>query len=103
MASFNFSLNSTTLLVLLLAFFSCLQISIVASHEFQVGDLKGWVVPPSNDTDIYNIWASNFRFQVGDSISMHYFSLSFISLHAYINNYGFKSSPLEKIEIAKKK
>ncbi|XP_058751322.1 early nodulin-like protein 21 [Vicia villosa] len=72
MASFTFSLNSTTLLVLLLATVSCLQFSFVDSHEFQVGDLKGWVVPPPNDTDIYNIWASNFRFQVGDSIIFKY-------------------------------
>jgi len=70
MASSSFSLYSTTQLVLLLALFSSLQCSIVASTEFEVGDLKGWVVPPSNDTDIYNIWASNKRFQIGDSIRM---------------------------------
>jgi hypothetical protein len=72
----SLSLNSTTQLVLLFALFSCLQFSIVASsQEFQVGGLKGWVVPPSNDTDMYNVWASNNRFQIGDSIRMHFITL----------------------------
>ncbi|KAK2420359.1 hypothetical protein P8452_50560 [Trifolium repens] len=69
----SLSLNSTTQLVLLFALFTCLQFSIVASsQEFQVGGLKGWVVPPSNDTDMYNVWASNNRFQIGDSIHFKY-------------------------------
>ncbi|XP_004489562.1 early nodulin-like protein 21 [Cicer arietinum] len=68
----SFSLNSSTLLVLLLALLCCLQCSIVDSYDLLVGGPKGWVVPPSNDTDLYNNWASNNRFHVGDSIHFKY-------------------------------
>ncbi|XP_061372485.1 early nodulin-like protein 21, partial [Gastrolobium bilobum] len=44
----------------------------VASSEFQVGDTKGWVVPPANDTNMYNDWASHNRFHVGDTIYFRY-------------------------------
>ncbi|CAI0457179.1 unnamed protein product [Linum tenue] len=41
----------------------------VTSFEYQVGGAKGWVVPPSNDTRIYNDWASENRFLIGDTVS----------------------------------
>lgn len=44
----------------------------VASFEFQVGGVKGWVVPPVNDTKIYNDWASENRFTAGDTIRFRY-------------------------------
>ncbi|CAI0457176.1 unnamed protein product [Linum tenue] len=40
----------------------------VTSFEYQVGGAKGWVVPPSNDTRIYNDWASENRFLIGDTV-----------------------------------
>ncbi|EOY02622.1 Early nodulin-like protein 21, partial [Theobroma cacao] len=44
-----------------------LQHSSVSSLEFQAGGSKGWVVPPENDTKIYNECASDNRFQIGDT------------------------------------
>ncbi|XP_059639851.1 early nodulin-like protein 5 [Cornus florida] len=63
---------NTLTVVLLLLTFSSLQIFHVSSFEFTVGDTTGWVVPPSNDTKMYNDWASENRFQVGDSIHFKY-------------------------------
>ncbi|XP_019427403.1 PREDICTED: mavicyanin-like [Lupinus angustifolius] len=60
------------LLFLLLPIFSCLQHFSMASFDFQVGGTKGWIVPPPNDTNIYNDWASNNRFQLGDTIYFSY-------------------------------
>lgn len=37
--------------------------------EFDVGDRDGWAVPPPNDTEFYNHWASKNRFKVDDTIS----------------------------------
>lgn len=36
---------------------------------FQVGDERGWTVPP-NGTETYNHWAKRNRFQVGDVLGM---------------------------------
>ncbi|EEF35433.1 Mavicyanin, putative [Ricinus communis] len=60
------------LLLLLFTIFSSLHYFSVSSFEYQVGGNKGWVVPPANDTRIYNDWASENRFQVGDSIRFRY-------------------------------
>ncbi|XP_027357169.1 mavicyanin-like [Abrus precatorius] len=62
---------STSVLVLLLAILSTLLCFSVASN-FQVGGSNGWLVPPSNDTNIYNDWASHNRFHVGDTIRFKY-------------------------------
>lgn len=40
----------------------------VSSFEYEIGANEGWVVPPANDTRIYNDWASENRFQVDDTI-----------------------------------
>lgn len=62
--------------LLLPLFFLSLSSSLllfpVSSVEFQVGGNEGWIVPPSNDSKIYNDWASENRFQVGDSILFKY-------------------------------
>ncbi|KAJ1412712.1 Phytocyanin domain [Sesbania bispinosa] len=63
---------TSLLLVLLLAILSGPQCFCLASQEFQVGGSKGWVVPPANDTNIYNEWASHNRFHIGDSIQFKY-------------------------------
>ncbi|KAL6960488.1 hypothetical protein U1Q18_038251 [Sarracenia purpurea var. burkii] len=62
------------LLPLLLAFIfsSAFHPLSVTSFEFQVGDIDGWAVPPSNDSKIYNDWASENRFRVGDTIHFRY-------------------------------
>lgn len=65
----HFSKNSITLTLLLLTIIiSSLHHLPVHSLEFQVGGNRGWVVPPANDSKIYNDWASENRFQVGDTI-----------------------------------
>ncbi|BBH00483.1 early nodulin-like protein 6 [Prunus dulcis] len=43
-----------------------------SAYDFQVGGTKDWVVPPTNDSKIYNDWASGNRFQVGDTIRFKY-------------------------------
>ncbi|XP_051128584.1 stellacyanin-like [Andrographis paniculata] len=40
--------------------------------EFQVGETTGWTVPPRNDTEFYNNWASAKRFTIGDTIRFSY-------------------------------
>ncbi|XP_017437841.1 early nodulin-like protein 1 [Vigna angularis] len=63
---------STSLLVFLFAIFSTLTCCSVASNEFQVGDSNGWAVPPQNDTNFYNEWASHNRFHAGDTLWFKY-------------------------------
>ncbi|XP_077252088.1 early nodulin-like protein 21 [Tasmannia lanceolata] len=69
MASF-FSTSCKTLLFLTIL--SSLHLFLVAGFEFDVGDTAGWAVPPHNDTQIYNEWASKNRFQIGDTINFKY-------------------------------
>lgn len=69
----DFSKNSVNLTLLLLAIIiSSIHHLPVHSLEFQVGGNRGWVVPPANDSKIYNDWASENRFQVGDTIRFKY-------------------------------
>ncbi|OAY29562.1 mavicyanin [Manihot esculenta] len=65
-------MSTTKLLLLLFTIFSSLHYFSVSSFEYQVGGKKGWVVPPANDTRIYNDWASENRFQVGDTVRFRY-------------------------------
>ncbi|KAI3767002.1 hypothetical protein L2E82_17083 [Cichorium intybus] len=44
----------------------------VHSLEFQVNGDKGWVIPPNNDTNIYNRWASKNRFKINDTLHFAY-------------------------------
>ncbi|KAI8533523.1 hypothetical protein RHMOL_Rhmol10G0017600 [Rhododendron molle] len=64
--------NSTILVGLLLLSLSSFHFLSVTSFEFQVGGINGWVVPPENNTKIYNAWASKNRFQVGYTIRFRY-------------------------------
>ncbi|XP_022133440.1 mavicyanin [Momordica charantia] len=61
------SMNPFVILLLLVISFSA-----VASFEFQVGGARGWVVPPANDSKIYNDWASENRFRGGDTVRFRY-------------------------------
>ncbi|KAF3796625.1 Early nodulin-like protein 2 [Nymphaea thermarum] len=40
--------------------------------QFRVGGSRGWIEPTGNDTDVYNDWASENRFHVGDSVYFEY-------------------------------
>ncbi|KAK2969773.1 hypothetical protein RJ640_028053 [Escallonia rubra] len=66
------SSSIATRLALFLAIFASLQHSCVSYYEFQVGDNDGWVVPPGNDSKMYNDWASKRRFTVDDSVRFKY-------------------------------
>ncbi|KAG6720120.1 hypothetical protein I3842_03G043500 [Carya illinoinensis] len=73
MASFSMS-SITALMLFLLTVFSYIGLFPVSSFEFQVGgtQTQGWVVPPVNDSKIYNDWASETRFRVGDTVRFKY-------------------------------
>ncbi|KAI8028750.1 hypothetical protein ACSBR2_010662 [Camellia fascicularis] len=71
MASESMMIMSSTTLTLLLLL-SCSHLLSVASFQFEVGDNQGWVVPPANDSKIYNDWASENRFQIGDTVHFKY-------------------------------
>ncbi|XP_062152161.1 early nodulin-like protein 21 [Alnus glutinosa] len=66
------SMSSTAVILFLLTIFPSLHHFSVSSFEFQVGGTQGWVVPPANDSKIYNDWASENRFQVGDTLCFKY-------------------------------
>ncbi|XP_062105565.1 early nodulin-like protein 21 [Humulus lupulus] len=53
-------------------FFFSLHVVTVVSFEFEVGGTEGWVVPSSNKSNVYNDWASENRFQLGDTIVFKY-------------------------------
>ncbi|KAL9667224.1 hypothetical protein QQ045_001575 [Rhodiola kirilowii] len=63
--------TNSHLLLLLLCFISSQHI-FVSALEFQVGGIDGWIVPPENDTNYYNDWASKNRFRLGDMINFKY-------------------------------
>ncbi|GMH15021.1 hypothetical protein Nepgr_016862 [Nepenthes gracilis] len=70
-------MNSTSCSRLILLIFAILSSlhhfsSSASAFELDVGDIKGWAVPPRNDTEFYNNWASENRFRVGDSIRFRY-------------------------------
>ncbi|PKI79114.1 mavicyanin [Punica granatum] len=50
----------------------CVIVCCVSCFEFEVGGPEGWVVPPANDSKLYNDWASENRFRVGDNIHFKY-------------------------------
>ncbi|XP_050383363.1 mavicyanin [Argentina anserina] len=66
MAAFN------TSLFWLVIFISLGNSLVFSAFEFQVGGIQGWVVPPANDSKVYNDWASENRFQVGSAIRFKY-------------------------------
>ncbi|XP_010487783.1 PREDICTED: early nodulin-like protein 1 [Camelina sativa] len=64
------SSNKITLVAIIvwLYMFSC-----VSSTEFEVGGEDGWIVPTSKTRgDAFNQWASDNRFQVGDTLRFKY-------------------------------
>ncbi|KAL6135855.1 hypothetical protein ACLB2K_068080 [Fragaria x ananassa] len=61
-----------TSLFCLVIFISLGNSLVFSAYEFQVGGIQGWVVPPTNDSKVYNDWASENRFQVGNAIRFKY-------------------------------
>lgn len=60
--------SSKQMSLLLMTILSSFLYLSVSSFEYEIGANEGWVVPPANDTRIYNDWASENRFQVDDTI-----------------------------------
>ncbi|KAL8097694.1 early nodulin-like protein 21 [Apium graveolens] len=73
MASYHhFTSTTFTKLVILFTIFSSLYLLHASDIEFLVGDDSGWTVPPANNSEIYNQWASGKRFTVGDTVRFKY-------------------------------
>ncbi|KAK1359436.1 early nodulin-like protein 1 [Heracleum sosnowskyi] len=68
----HFTSPTFTKLVILFTILSSLLLFHASDIEFQVGGDSGWVVPPANNSDIYNQWASGERFSVGDTVRFKY-------------------------------
>ncbi|KAK3024136.1 hypothetical protein RJ639_044391 [Escallonia herrerae] len=64
-------MNSCKVL-LLLALLSSFNFLAVVCVEFQVGGDKGWVIPPSKNSHLYNDWASKNRFKGDDTLRFEY-------------------------------
>ncbi|KAH7684857.1 Cupredoxins domain-containing protein [Dioscorea alata] len=64
--------TSKLFLTLFFLFFSSSSLILIHSFDFEAGDHEGWKVPPSNNTLIYNQWASKNRFTVGDTINFRF-------------------------------
>lgn len=80
--------SSKQMSLLLMTILSSFLYLSVSSFEYEIGANEGWVVPPANDTRIYNDWASENRFQVDDTIrkfthkEMKFtFSFNFLGVH----------------------
>lgn len=65
--------------------------------QFKVGGSKGWSVP-SDNSPVYNQWAENMRFQVGDSLLFVYPSASDSVLQVSKEDYSSctTTSPIAK-------
>jgi len=61
--------------IVLLSIFVCFYVfSLVSCTEFEAGGENGWIIPQSsNQSDIFNQWASKNRFKVGDTIRKFFF------------------------------
>ncbi|KAL4589212.1 hypothetical protein LXL04_002117, partial [Taraxacum kok-saghyz] len=68
--------------------------SAVGTTEFPVGGDVGWRIPATNETELYNVWASRRRFHIGDSLRFRYKNDSV----AVVKKWGFyhcdPSSPI---------
>ncbi|KAJ0492061.1 putative Phytocyanin domain, cupredoxin [Helianthus annuus] len=47
-------------------------ITTISATEFQVGGSVGWRIPATNESQLYNVWASRRRFHIGDSLHFRY-------------------------------
>ncbi|KAF5175556.1 Early nodulin-like protein [Thalictrum thalictroides] len=64
--------SKANLVFLVIIFIASLKHFTVTSFKYEVGNTNGWVVPASNDSKVYNKWASDNRFKIGDTIYFKY-------------------------------
>ncbi|KAK1414258.1 hypothetical protein QVD17_30001 [Tagetes erecta] len=57
---------------LFIIFFFFFTIATTSAKQFTVGDTVGWRIPATNETQLYNVWASRRRFHIGDSLRFRY-------------------------------
>ncbi|KVI06477.1 mavicyanin-like [Cynara cardunculus var. scolymus] len=62
-------MTQITILFISFALFSILKVQPI---DFQVGGDKGWSIPPSNDTRLFDQWASKNRFNINDTLRFEY-------------------------------
>jgi len=48
------------------------NIAVTSAYEFKVGGLDAWALPTGGRTDLYQKWATNNTFKVGDSLLFLY-------------------------------
>ncbi|PKA63392.1 Early nodulin-like protein 1 [Apostasia shenzhenica] len=58
-------MTSFVAILILLASSAC---AVQAQKQHKVGGADGWRTPPESSPDLYAVWASSIRFNVGDSI-----------------------------------
>uniref|UniRef100_A0A7N0U375 Phytocyanin domain-containing protein n=1 Tax=Kalanchoe fedtschenkoi TaxID=63787 RepID=A0A7N0U375_KALFE len=66
------------------------------SFQFKVGGDKGWIKPPDNRTEVYNNWAREIRFQVGDTVYFEYVNESVLVVNAAHYNACSVNDPISK-------
>ncbi|KAI3789754.1 hypothetical protein L2E82_02558 [Cichorium intybus] len=95
MASAFASTSRTNLRLFWLLFLAVVAVTTtVGATEFPVGGDVGWRIPATNETELYNVWASRRRFHIGDSLRFRYKNDSV----AVVKKWGFyhcdPSSPI---------
>ncbi|KAM3380187.1 stellacyanin [Capsicum galapagoense] len=76
----TFSYTSLCFIVVTIVSF---VVAAASAEEFKVGDAVGWREPSANETDLYNHWASNKKFHVGDKLRFEYRNDSVIKVHKW--------------------
>ncbi|XP_024969856.1 stellacyanin-like [Cynara cardunculus var. scolymus] len=84
--------SSTSFALLFLAIATAT--TTAAAKEFQVGDAVGWRIPATNETELYNVWASRRRFHIGDSLRFHYKTDSVVVVEKWGFYHCDSSNPL---------
>ncbi|XP_074574590.1 mavicyanin-like [Curcuma longa] len=75
---------------------SLLLQSTVSAFKFRVGGEKGWTEPHGDAAENYNHWASQIRFQVGDSLYFKYENDSLLEVTKEDYKRCYTANPLRK-------
>ncbi|KAG9457579.1 hypothetical protein H6P81_002087 [Aristolochia fimbriata] len=96
------ALSSATHVCKLLFLCFCSVVSLAAlgtlAHQFAVGGSKGWIEPSGNETETYNDWAVDNRFQVGDSLYFKYSDDSVLVVESDAYEKCDTSNPISKYD-----
>ncbi|XP_074575240.1 mavicyanin-like [Curcuma longa] len=67
-----------------------------SAFEFQVGGVKGWTKPTGDAAENYNHWATQNRFQIGDSLYFKYQNDSLLEVTKEDYKRCYTANPLLK-------